>query len=50
MEYKYCPFCKCEQNVQPLGFLAIQLVDGSRIVEYQCLKCCRIIRERVNTK
>ena len=47
MEKKYCPYCKCEQEVYPIGFLAIQLVDGSRIVEYQCSKCCRIIRERI---
>ena len=50
MEKKYCPFCKCEQEVKPLGFLAIQLVDDSRIVEYQCTKCCRIIRERKGGK
>ena len=46
MEKKYCPFCKCEQEVEPLGILAVHLRDGSRIVEYQCTKCCRIIRER----
>lgn len=50
MEKKYCPYCKCEQEVYPIGFLAIQLVDGSRIVEYQCSKCCRIIRERKGYK
>ena len=46
MEKKYCPYCKSEQIVELLGFLAIQLVDGSRIVEYQCTKCGRPIRER----
>ena len=50
MEKKYCPFCKCEQEVYPRGILAIQLVDGSRIVEYQCTKCYRIIRERKGGK
>jgi transposase-like protein len=50
MEKKYCPYCKSEQIVEPLGFLAIQLEDGSRIVEYQCKKCCRIIRERKGGK
>ena len=50
MEKKYCPYCKSEQIVEPLGFLAIQLVDGSRIVEYQCTKCGRPIRERKGGK
>ena len=50
MEKKYCPYCKSEQEVEPLGFLAIQLVDDSRIVEYQCTKCGRIIRERKGGK
>lgn len=50
MEKKYCPYCKSEQIVEPLGFLAIQLVDNSRIVEYQCTKCCRVIRERKGGK
>lgn len=50
MEKKYCPFCKCEQEVYPRGTLAIQLVDDSRIVEYQCTKCYRIIRERKGGK
>lgn len=45
MEKKYCPYCKSEQVVEPLGFFAIQLEDGSRIVDYQCTKCCRIIWE-----
>ena len=42
----YCPFCGCEQIVNPLGFLAIQLANKTRIVEYQCTKCYRVIRER----
>ena len=50
MEKKYCPFCKCEQEVYPRGILAIQLVDESRIVEYQCTKCGRPIRERKGGK
>lgn len=43
---KYCPFCEAEQEVSPVGFLAIQLRDNSRIVEYRCMKCGRVIRER----
>ena len=50
MNKKYCPYCKSEQIVEPLGFLAILLVDGSRFVEYQCTNCCRIIRERKGGK
>ena len=50
MNKKYCPFCKCEQEVYPKGTFAIQLVDNSRIVEYQCTKCGRIIRERKRDK
>lgn len=42
----HCPFCNSEQIVEPLGFLAVQLVDGTRIVEYQCTKCRRIIRKQ----
>lgn len=42
----YCPYCKCEQIVEPLGFFAIQLADNTRIAEYQCTKCNRIFRER----
>ena len=45
MEKKYCPFCKCEQEVYPRGTLAVQLVDESLIVEYQCSKCGRKFRE-----
>lgn len=50
MEKKYCPFCKCEQDVEPRGILAVHLRDGSRIVEYQCTKCGRPIRERKGGK
>lgn len=46
MEKKYCPYCKSEQIVIPRGFLAVQRVDGSRIIEYQYTKCGRPIRER----
>lgn len=46
MEKKYCPYCKSEQEVYPGGILAVQLVDNSRIVEYQCTKCGRPFRER----
>lgn len=42
MEKKCCPYCKSEQEVYPRGTFAIQLVDGSRIVEYQCTKCGRV--------
>jgi hypothetical protein len=50
MEKKYCQYCKSEQIVIPRGFLAIQLVDDSRIVEYECTKCHRPIRERKEVK
>ena len=50
MEKRYCPYCKSEQEVYPRGTLAVQLVDGSRIVEYQCTKCGRPIRERKGGK
>lgn len=50
MEKKYCPYCRSEQEVYPRGFLAIQLVDKSRIVEYECAKCHRPIRERKGGK
>ena len=50
MKKKYCPYCKSEQIVIPRGFLAIQLVDDSRIVEYECTKCHRPIRERKEGK
>lgn len=46
MEKKYCPYCKSEQEVYPRGTFCVQRIDGSRIVEYQCKNCCRIIRER----
>ena len=46
MEKKYCPYYKSEQIVEPLGFFAIQFEDGTRIIEYQCTKCRRIISER----
>ena len=45
MEKKYCPFCKREQEVYPRGTFAVQLVDESRIVEYQCTKCHSLISE-----
>lgn len=48
---KFCPYCHSEQIVvELLGFCAIDLVDGSCTVEYQCKKCCRIIRERKEGK
>lgn len=50
MEKKYCPYCKSEQIVIPRGILAVHRVDGSRIVEYQCSKCGRSIRERKGGK
>lgn len=42
----YCPFCGCEQIVEPRGIFAVQLADNTRIVEYQCTKCRRTIRKR----
>lgn len=50
MEKKYCPYCKSEEIVIPRGFLAVQRVDGSRIVEYQCTKCHSLIREHKEGK
>ena len=50
MEKKYCPYCKSEQEVYPRGTFAVQLVDDSRIVEYECTKCHRPIRERIRSK
>ena len=50
MNKKYCPHCKSEQEVYPRGTFAVHLVDGSRIVEYQCSKCNRIFRERKGGK
>ena len=50
MEKKYCPFCKCEQELYPRGTFAVQLVDESRIVEYQCSKCGRKFRERIKNE
>lgn len=50
MEKKYCPYCKSEQIVISRGFLAVQRVDGSRIVEYQCTKCHSFISEQKEGK
>ena len=50
MEKKYCPFCKREQEVYPRGTFAVQLVDESRIVEYQCSKCGRKFREMIKNE
>lgn len=50
MEKKYCPYCKSKQEVYPRGTFAVLLVDNSRIEEYQCTKCYRVIRERKGGK